>query len=55
MNVPSWAAWVIAHRRKLYAVSVVAIPLVARYVPGFPTDEVLSVIRVLAIDSLSSL
>ncbi|MFF7408692.1 hypothetical protein [Streptomyces lydicus] len=38
-------AWLTKHRRKVYAVVVVLLPLVARYVPGFPADEILSVVR----------
>ena len=37
--------WVVANRRKIYAAAVVAIPLVSRYVPGFPADEILGVLR----------
>lgn len=47
---PVWwsraARWVVENRRKIYAAAVVAIPLVARYVPGFPSDEILGVLRV---------
>lgn len=35
------ASWFVANRRKLYAVAVVAIPLAARYIPGFPADALL--------------
>ncbi|MGW6754537.1 hypothetical protein [Streptomyces sp. NPDC055006] len=38
-------AWVAAHRRKIYGVIVVALPLVARYVPGFPADAVLKIVQ----------
>ena len=37
--------WVVENRRKIYAAAVVAIPLVSRYVPGFPSDEILGVLR----------
>lgn len=36
--------WAVAHRRKILAVAVVALPLVARVVPGFPAEEVLTVV-----------
>jgi len=36
---------VITNRRKIYAAAVVALPLVSRYVPGFPSDEILGVLR----------
>ena len=39
------ARWVITNRRKIYAAAVVALPLVSRYVPGFPSDEILGVLR----------
>lgn len=47
-NEPAWwraLAWAVAHRRKLIAGAVVLLPLVARYAPGFPADEVLSALR----------
>lgn len=37
--------WVATHRRKLYAVAVVVIPLASRYVPDFPSDAFLDVLR----------
>lgn len=45
---PTWlraAQWVVDNRRKLIAGALVALPIVARYVPGFPTDEVVSILR----------
>ncbi|MGW6920858.1 hypothetical protein ACWGA9_06175 [Streptomyces sp. NPDC054950] len=45
----SWAsrlAWLVENRKKIVAGLVVILPLASRYVPGFPTDEVLSVLRV---------
>lgn len=51
---PSWTSrlsdagrWLAENRRKVYAVAVVALPLVSRYVPGFPSEEILSVARVI--------
>jgi len=47
---PVWwsraARWAVENRRAIYAVVVAAIPLVSRYVPGFPSDEILGVLRV---------
>jgi hypothetical protein len=43
-----WAAalgWAVRNRRKIAAALVVALPLLARLVPGFPADDVLSVLR----------
>lgn len=37
--------WVRAHKRLTLTVSAVALPVVARYVPGFPSSEVLSALR----------
>jgi hypothetical protein len=39
------AAFVWAHRRKAASVVLVALPFVSRYFPGFPTDEVVRVVR----------
>jgi hypothetical protein len=39
------AAFVWAHRRKVASFVLVALPFVARYSPGFPTDEVVRVVR----------
>jgi hypothetical protein len=39
------AAFVWAHRRKVGSAVLVALPFVARYFPGFPTDEVVRVVR----------
>lgn len=47
-RVPMWRTaltWVVTHRRKVLAAAIVAIPLLSRYVPGFPADDVLSVLR----------
>ncbi len=43
----TWGAvrWFAANRGKILGVAVVALPLVARYVPSFPADAVLSVVR----------
>jgi hypothetical protein len=37
--------WSVAHRRKILSGVVVALPLVARFVPDFPSDEILTVLR----------
>jgi hypothetical protein len=37
--------WAVAHRRKILSAAVVALPIVARVWPGFPSDEILSVLR----------
>jgi hypothetical protein len=39
------AAFVWVHRRKVGSGVLVALPFVARYFPGFPTDEVVRVVR----------
>ncbi|MGX1133198.1 hypothetical protein RKD49_005388 [Streptomyces glaucescens] len=36
--------WAKAYRKSILAVAVVALPLVSRYVPGFPSDEILKVL-----------
>lgn len=33
------------HRRKITSALIVALPFASRYVPGFPTDEALAVLR----------
>lgn len=38
-------AWLWTHRRKVASVVVVALPFVSRYFPGFPTEEVVKVVR----------
>lgn len=38
--------WAVAHRRKLASALVVALPLVAHLVPGFPSEEILRALRV---------
>lgn len=40
-----WAAYAWAHRRKIASALIVALPLASRYVPDFPSDAVLSVLR----------
>lgn len=37
--------WALAHKRAVAAVAVVAIPLIARAVPGFPAEDALRVAR----------
>jgi hypothetical protein len=37
--------FVVAHRRKILSGAVVALPIVARFVPDFPSDEILAVLR----------
>lgn len=32
--------WVVAHRRKIAGAVVVALPFIARLVPGFPADVI---------------
>lgn len=39
------ARWVWRNRRKVAAAALVALPVVARYVPNFPADEAVSVLR----------
>lgn len=39
------AAFAWAHRRKVATGVLVALPFVARYFPGFPTEEVVRVVR----------
>ena len=39
------ARWVWQNRRKVAAAALVALPVVARYVPGFPADEAVSLLR----------
>lgn len=41
----AWS-WFVAHRRKMYAVAMVAIPLASRFVPDFPTDVFMDAARV---------
>ena len=47
-RVPMWRTaltWLVTHRRKVLAAAIVAVPLISRYVPGVPADDVLSVLR----------
>lgn len=37
--------WLVDNRRKILAAAAVALPLVSRYVPGFPSEEILTVMR----------
>jgi hypothetical protein len=37
--------WAVANRRKILSVAIVALPIVSRFVPGFPSDEILAVLR----------
>jgi hypothetical protein len=37
--------WVWRNRRKVLAGALVALPLVSRYFPGFPVDDVVKVVR----------
>ncbi|MCI3271033.1 hypothetical protein [Streptomyces cylindrosporus] len=37
--------WVWRNRRKVAAAAIVALPFVARYVPGFPSEEAVDVLR----------
>ncbi|AUG87287.1 hypothetical protein HOS59_gp23 [Streptomyces phage Rowa] len=39
-------SWFVANRRKIYAVVVVAIPLVSRVWPDFPADALLDAARI---------
>lgn len=45
MAVYDGIMWVAEHRRKLYAGALVALPLAARYIPGFPADALLDVCK----------
>lgn len=37
--------WLVANRRKVAAAVVVALPFVARFVPGFPDDVIADALR----------
>lgn len=37
--------WVSEHKRAILGALALALPLASRYVPGFPADEVLAVLR----------
>ena len=39
------AKWAVANRRKIAGALVLALPLIARYAPGFPADEIMSALR----------
>lgn len=39
------AGWVWTNRRKVAAAALVVLPLAARYIPGFPAEEAVSVLR----------
>jgi hypothetical protein len=39
------ARWVWRNRRRVAAAAIVAVPIAARYLPGFPTDEAVAVLR----------
>lgn len=39
------AGWAWRNRRKLAAGAIVALPFVARYVPGFPAEEAVDILR----------
>ncbi len=38
--------WAMEHKAKILSVAVVVLPLVSRYVPDFPSDAILSAVRV---------
>jgi hypothetical protein len=38
--------WLVTHRRKVASAVIVALPFVSRFVPDFPTDDVVKVLRV---------
>jgi hypothetical protein len=45
---PAWyraGVWTINNRRKLIAGAIVALPLLSRYVPDFPSDAIMTVLR----------
>ncbi|MFF8473873.1 hypothetical protein [Streptomyces sp. NPDC015414] len=44
-KVRAVAGWVWQNRRKVAAVLVLAVPLATRFVPDFPADEVLALLR----------
>jgi hypothetical protein len=44
-KVKNGVAWAVTHRRKVAAAVVVALPLVSRALPDFPSAEVLTFIR----------
>lgn len=39
------AAWVTEHRAQILATSLVLLPVVSRYMPAFPTAEVVAVLN----------
>lgn len=45
-KVSGAVTWFVSHRRKLYGVALVVIPLASRYVPDFPTDAFMDIARV---------
>lgn len=45
-STPCWLQAIAAHKGKILAALVVLIPLISRWVPGFPTDEVLQALRI---------
>ncbi|MFJ9318812.1 hypothetical protein [Streptomyces globisporus] len=45
-NLGRAVLWLVANRRKVYAGLVVALPLLARYIPDFPSDALLDAARV---------
>jgi hypothetical protein len=39
------ARWLWSNRRKVAAAAILVVPIAARYLPGFPTNEALAVLR----------
>jgi hypothetical protein len=51
-GIKSWGAklvdggkWAWAHRRKIASAIVVALPFASRYVPDFPSAEIMAILR----------
>jgi hypothetical protein len=45
-RVADGARWLIKNKAKVASALIVALPFVSRYVPGFPSEEALSILRV---------
>lgn len=44
-EAPAGVSWVVTHRRKIASVIVVALPLVSRVLPAFPTADILAFLK----------
>lgn len=45
VRVIALVQWVVANKGKILTTVIAVMPLVSRYVPWFPSEEVLSVVR----------